>query len=308
MLRYFAKKSFNEEPQEVKHALDERVWVYGSEVTNAELAEIASRYDLDEGILRDVHDDNELPRAEMSGGALYVFLRAPYLTSNKSVISRPFLSVLKGSVLITLSKKPYVQPKEFFEQAEVDMRSTKHVFFQLISYVLYEYETFIHGTGRSIRNTEHRLRSHEVDNQDFIKFVTVEHDLNEYHTNLTALHALVSRLGENKHGLFSEKDCEFVDDMVQHINQLIVATNSHFNTINSIRNAYTTISNNTLNQRMKKLTVLTLLVALPNVFFGMFGMNVALPFADQPWAYAAITVFSLTLVTVVYLIFRRVRF
>ena len=77
--------------------------------------------------------------------------------------------------------------------------------------------------------------------------------------------------------------------------------------INSIRNAYTTISNNQLNRRMKSLTLLTLLVALPNVFYGMFGMNVALPFADEPWAYAVITGFTLLIVSLAYLIMRRLR-
>jgi magnesium transporter len=188
------------------------------------------------------------------------------------------------------------------------MKSTKHVFLQLTSHVISKYEHLIHSTGTYIHNTSQRLRTHEVDNKDFINFVTVEHDLNEYHTNLTALQALLARLRENRHAIFGDKDCEFIEDMVLHVNQLLVATDSHKNTIDSIRNAYTTISNNTLNQRMKKLTLLTLLVALPNVFFGMFGMNVLLPFADQPWAYAAITGFSVALVVLVALFIRRIRF
>ncbi|MFZ1250436.1 MAG: CorA family divalent cation transporter [Candidatus Microsaccharimonas sp.] len=308
MLQFYAKKSFNEEPQRVKDAPSERAWVYGSEVTNAELSHLAELYGLDTGILKDVHDRNELPRAEFSQNALYVFIRAPHLTSKNSVTSKPFLAILKGTLLITLSSSNYVKPTEFFEQSKVDMRSTKHLFLQYTNYVLGLYEVFIHGTGSYIQNTERRLETHEVDNKDFIKFVTVEHDLNEYHTNLTALQALLTRLHENKHDFFSDKDCEFIEDMVQHLSQLLVATDSHFSTISSIRNAYTTISNNILNQRMKKLTLLTLLVALPNVFFGMFGMNVILPFAHENWAYAAITGFSILLVLSIYLIFRKIRF
>jgi Mg2+ and Co2+ transporter CorA len=37
-------------------------------------------------------------------------------------------------------------------------------------------------------------------------------------------------------------------------------------------------------------------------------MNVRLPFADEPWAYGAITLFTLIIVTVVYVIVRRMRF
>lgn len=308
MLQYYAKKSFNEDPQLTKDAPMDRAWVYGANVTEDELHRVAELYSLDSGILRDVRDKNELPRAEYSQGLLYVFIRAPHQTSRGTTVTVPFLAVLKGSLLITLSSKEYVQPTELFDATKVDMKSTKHVFLQLTSHVISKYEHLIHSTGTYIHNTSQRLRTHEVDNKDFINFVTVEHDLNEYHTNLTALQALLARLRENRHAMFGDKDCEFIEDMVLHVNQLLVATDSHKNTIDSIRNAYTTISNNTLNQRMKKLTLLTLLVALPNVFFGMFGMNVLLPFADQPWAYAAITGFSVALVLLVALFIRRIRF
>lgn len=308
MLQFYAKKSFNEDPHLTKEVPMDRAWVYGANVTDDELKHVADLYSLDSGILKDVRDKNELPRAEYSQGLLYVFIRAPHRTSRGSIITTPFLAVLKGSLLITLSSKEYVRPPELFEYTKVDMKSTKHVLLQLISYIIGQYEENIHATGKYILNTAQRLRTHEVDNKDFINFVTVEHDLNEYHTNLTALQALMAHLRDNRHDTFVEKDCEFIEDMVLHLNQLLVATDSHKNTIDSIRNAYTTISNNTLNQRMKKLTLLTLLVALPNVFFGMFGMNVLLPFADQPWAYTAITGFSIAIVFVVALFIRKIKF
>ncbi len=308
MLQYYAKKSFNEDPQLVKEVPVDRAWIYGANVEQKDITQVCEQFDLDPGVLKDVRDKNELPRAEYSQGVLYVFIRAPHQTSRGNVVTTPFLAALKGSLLITLSSKEYVLPADLFAETKIDMKSTKHVFLQLTSYVINRYETFIHSTGAYIQNTEHRLGTHEVDNKDFINFVSVEHDLNEYHTNLTALQALLGRLRENKHDIFGEKDCEFIEDMVLHVNQLLVATDSHKNTINSIRNAYTTISNNILNQRMKKLTLLTLLVALPNVFFGMFGMNVILPFSHEPWAYAAITGFSIVLVLVVAWFVRRIRF
>ena len=308
MLRYYAKKSFNEDPQLVKDAPMDRAWVYGSSVTEKELLHLAELYNLDTGVLKDVRDANELPRAEFSQGHLYVFIRAPHQTSRGNVATTPFLAVLKGSLLITLSSKEYVKPEDLFEYTKVDMKSTKHVFLQLTEFVISRYEVLIHSTGKYVHSTEHRLRSHEVDNKDFINFVTVEHDLNEYHTNLTALKALLERLCDNRHALFSEKDCEHIDDMILHTGQLLVAANSHRSTVDSIRSAYTTISNNTLNQRMKKLTLLTLLVALPNVFFGMYGMNVTLPYAEAPWAYAAITSFSIGLVFIIALFIRKIRF
>jgi len=84
------------------------------------------------------------------------------------------------------------------------------------------------------------------------------------------------------------QDTEAVEDILLYIKQLLVTIKSHTQRITSIRNAYSTIANNVLNRRIKTLTVLTLLIALPNVFYGMYGMNVPLPFQEEAWAYAAI--------------------
>lgn len=308
MLHYYAKKSFSEEPQKVEQPPTERAWVYGSNLSEHELDQIGEAYGLDQGILNDVKDRHELPRAEFSDGALYVFVRNPKRTTRATVTTTPFLAVLKDTLLITLSTKAYVTPKEFFEHTSVNMHSTRHLFLQLLGYEVHQYEMLIHETGKYVNNTARRLRAHEVKNGDFVKFVAIESDLNTFATNLSAMQVLLSRLHENRHKTFVDKDCEYIEDMDLLVNQLLVSAESYAKKIESIRNAYTTISNNILNQRMKTLTLLTLLIALPNVFYGMYGMNVPLPFQTEPWAYFVITGFTLCLVAIGWMIVRKMRF
>lgn len=308
MLHYYAKKSFNEEPHRVDQPPTERAWIYGSEVTEIELNHIGEIYNLDKDILRDVMDKHELPRAEFSHGVLYIFARAPRRSARGKVVTTPFLAVIKGSIFITLASKKYIVPNDLFNYTAVDLHSAKNIFLQLTSFLVQQYADLVHETGKYVHNTEQRLRTHEVKNADFVKFVAVEGDLNLYKTNLSAMQAVLNRLRENRHDTFADKDCEYIEDVDLMLTQLLVSAESYRQTIDSIRNAYITIGNNILNQRMKTLTLLTLLVALPNVFYGMFGMNVALPFADEPWAYTAITLFTIVIVVIAYLFVRRARF
>lgn len=308
MLRYYVRRSFNEELQVVSAAPVEHAWIHGTSLTAADLVKISSDYGLDNDIVRDVRDKHELPRVEYSKGALYIFARSPHLNHDNSMGSTPFLTVLKGSLIITLSTGNYFTPEEVFGETKLTMRSSRHVFTQLLGQLVYQYESYINRTGTYIVNTGQRLRTKEVGNKDFIKFVTVESDLTGYRSNLTAMRTMLERLKENRHNLFVERDCELIEDITLHIHQLLVTVDSHTQAINSIRNAYTTISNNNLNRRMKALTLLTVLITLPNVFYGMFGMNVALPFADEPWAYAAITGFTVFVVLLVYGIMHRLKY
>ena len=146
------------------------------------------------------------------------------------------------------------------------------------------FEEVILHTSRSITDTANRLPPHEITNRDFIHFVTVEANLHHSRMNLDITLAMAHRLRENNHDILDDTELEARMIML-HINQLMVSTQSHLETVNSIRNAYGTIANNALNNRMKTLTVFTVLIALPNVFYGMFGMNVALPYQHEPWAY-----------------------
>ena len=54
-----------------------------------------------------------------------------------------------------------------------------------------------------------------------------------------------------------------------------------------------TILNNTLNDTMKFLTVWSLVLTIPTIITGFYGMNVLLPAANNDWAWALIILLNL---------------
>lgn len=309
MVRYYVKKSFNEDLQEVKLFPEERGWVYGSEVNDTDLQRVAEEVGLDYNILRDVRDAHELPRIEYSKGATYVFVRIPRPVRNGAAVSAPLLCVVKGSVLVTLSGVKYFTPEELAEQYRFSMRSSSSVFLQALSHIFTQYGREIQKASTYIYTAQQRLQRRAITNKDLIKFVSIESSLAEYHTSLAASRALLERLIDNKHKLLTEKEQEFLDDIILYVDQLLVGAQSGSHTIISIRNTFSTMSDHTLNQRMKTLTILTLFLTVPNVIFGMFGMNVLLPIDPRnPWVFSGILVGSIMLVVLAYLAIRKYKF
>ena len=51
----------------------------------------------------------------------------------------------------------------------------------------------------------------------------------------------------------------------------------------------------------------TVIIALPNVLYGMFGMNVQLPFQDAPWAYFVIVMLTVVLMISIFMVGRAKR-
>jgi len=308
MLSFYVKRSPGEEFEKVQTPFDENVWVTGEHVDEHDTGLLVKQYGLNKNIVDDVRDTNELTRVEFNEGREYVFLRVPQLTKRGKALTTPLLVVIGKKHFFTLASRDNLLPTNIIA-GSVPAHSEQGAGLLLgtVASLLAAYEELIQHTSRTIKDTGQRLQTHEVTNRDFVHFVTVEDNLNEYQMNLDGTLAVMGRLRENTHALFSEEDVEAIEDLMLHIKQLLVGISTYAKSVESIRNAYSTIANNNLNTRMKTLTVLTVLIALPNVFFGMFGMNVVLPFSDQPWAYAAIVGFSVAIIIFVYFIARRLK-
>lgn len=309
MLAYYAKRSPGEEFERINAPLEQAgVWVDGSNVSDSEIDSLIERYGLDTNVVYDVRDHGELPRVEYSDQAAYVFLRLPRLSKTGHVLTLPLLCILKDGSFITLTIGDSVAPESVaLSTLPITTEHTETLLLGVMAAIVASFEDMISHTARSITDTANRLRTHDVTNRDFIHFVTVEANLNHCRMNLDSTLAMAKRLRENKRESLGEQSLEALDDISLHVQQLLVSIDSHLGSVESIRNAYSTVANNTLNQRMKTLTVFTVLITLPNVFYGMYGMNVTLPFADTPWAYGAIVGFTFTLILVVFLLAKKLR-
>jgi len=165
-----------------------------------------------------------------------------------------------------------------------------------------QYELLINNISRQIKLIRTRLRSQDVGNQDFIDFVVIEDELNEFLAAMLPTTAILRRLMLGRHIPLFADDEDLVEDLLLNNEQSIEGCRSNVKSIVNIREAYATITSNNLNRTMKILTAATMLIALPNVFFGMYGMNIHLPFQDQMWAYTfvlGLTVAAMILVIVV---------
>jgi magnesium transporter len=69
--------------------------------------------------------------------------------------------------------------------------------------------------------------------------------------------------------------------------------------------AFASIVSNNLNSVMKMLTSVTILLAVPTLIASLYGMNVGLPGARSPWAFAGLFGLSVLICAVLVLIFRK---
>jgi magnesium transporter len=278
-------------------------YIFSAGLTRRDTTLLEQEFGLAGHLLSDVFDVNELPRLDQDDGTRYVFLRSAELRGDK-IHSQPILFATRKDLFVCIATGKQAT-NGVIDGVLTHQLSPESLQTHSIYAILKQYEALVDKVGTHITEIENRMRSHEVTNEDFYRFVSIESSLSWSRMNLISMRAVVERLMEtSKH----KADLELLDDARLFASQLLVEIEGHVQLITSVRNAYGTIANNTLNQRMKLLTALTLLLALPNVFYGMYGMNVELPFMHEPWAYFAIVGFTITLMVSIFAIAKRQRF
>lgn len=304
-MEFYKKQSASEKLEVIKTPSDlSGVWVNMFE-EKLDPVYTASKFDLDENSLRDTMDVHELSRAEFVGGVEYVFLRIPSIERKHNSSTVPLLIAVNKKRFFTISAHEFFSPKLVEDFLITSTERPQDILTATFAGIVSQYEAQIRKIWSDIHSARQRLNSYVVHNSDFIKFVSIENALNEYKSSLEGINSVVVQLQQNKRKMFSAGDNSALEDVRLHIQQLLVSISSGEQTVSSIQSAYSTISNNVLNQRMRSLTMVTILLAIPNVFYGMYGMNVDLPFQHERWAYSLIISVTLLLLTAVYMVVKR---
>lgn len=298
MIKYYYKSLRTERMQELEES-KRGTWVYVEAPSERELEQLAETYKLELGHLQDALDQEEMPRLEKEGDDSYIFVRFAYKDADNVVATVPLLFVLAGEVLITVSLVRFPSLDRFLA-GRVSFATTQRakLLLQVLHQIVIQYDAYINTTSKQIKYIRSRLRGHEIRNQDFVDFVTIEDELNEFLSALQPTNATLRRLLVGRHVPLFEEDQDIVEDLLLNNEQSIEACNANIKSIINIREAYSSISANNLNRTMKLLTAATVIIAIPNLFYGMYGMNVSLPWQHEPWMYWVIL--GLSIFTVVF--------
>lgn len=307
MIKFFYKSLRTEAVKEVKDPI-RGTWVYVENPSEDEIAVLANRFSLEPGFIEDALDEDEQPRLEREGSQTYVFVRFAYKTSRGEVETAPLLIVFGAEHVVTISRVRLPALDHFLSgRSQLATTQRAKLVLLMLSQISDQYDSFINQTTRRIKAIRSRLRGHGISNQDLIDFVTIEDELNEFQASLLPTNATLRRVLVGRHLPLFDEDQDIVEDLLLNNEQSIEGIRSNLKSISNIRDAYTTISSNNLNQTITLLTVATILVALPNVFFGMYGMNVHLPFENANWAFPAIITVNVILILAIIIFARKKR-
>lgn len=307
MIKYFHRSLRADKVKELS-APGRGTWIHAEAPTQAEIEELAKRFNIELGYLEDALDEDEQPRLEREGEQGFIFVRYAYRTPDGDMDTAPLLIMFDSEVVLTVSPQ-HLQAIDQLLSGKYQFATTQRtkLILLILSRISDQYDNFISQTSRKIKGIRSRLRNQGIINQDFIDFATIEDELSEFLSSLQPTNATLRRLLAGRQLQMFEEDQDIVEDLLLNNEQSIEAIRSNLRSIANIREAYSAISANNLNRILTILTIVTVVMSVPGLAMGLFSLNIPIPLQHTAWIFWAIVGVNLVIMGSVLYVVRKKR-
>ena len=117
-------------------------------------------------------------------------------------------------------------------------------------------------------------------NAEIIQLLDLQNSLVYFSTSLTANERVHEKLSKVEAVKSNEDYEDLYDDVSIENKQAIETCNIYKNILSVTMDAYGSMISNNSNDSMRKLTIITILLAVPTMIAGFWGMNMPVPFQD----------------------------
>lgn len=159
---------------------------------------------------------------------------------------------------------------------------------------------YLRQIDRISSRTEHLLHQ-SMKNKELIQMLGLEKSLVYFSTSLKTDEVTLNKISRGRLIKLYEDDQDLLEDVLIEIHQAIEMCNIYSNILSGTMDAFASVISNNLNIVMKVLTVITIVMAIPNIIFSFYGMNVSGLPLPQWWFPTLIAVIAMVIATMIFM-------
>ena len=291
--------------------LEKNCWIDIVNPDYEELEEISKATNTDLDLLTKLLDDEELPRIEEGDNATLIVVDTPYVTDSKykhKYNTDPLGIIINNDgYFITVSLKKQTLLNDFKNNKVKNFDSKKRSKFviQILLRMATIYQKELDSIDNYISRKEKNLYK-STDNKELIDLLGVEKTLVYFSTSLKANDLVLEKLAKGNVLKLYEEDNDLLEDAMIENKQAIEMASIYREILGSITDAYASIISNNLNDVMKFLTSITIVLSIPTMVASFIGMNVPMgEMGRSPWSFAIILAASFVISIVLTIILKK---
>ena len=296
-----------------KKAYEPDVWVNLISPNMEELTEVAEYYDIDITDVRAALDEEESSRVQIEDGYTLILVDIPFeeiRNEQRAYTTIPLGILLVSDAIVTVCSDDTVILNSFYNNRMRGFSTKKKMRFvyQILLRTANLYQALLRAIDKKRSEVEKRVGTETTEDKDLINLHELETNLVYFATSLSANKLVLDRLIRYERIKQYPEDKELLDDVVVENRQAIEMTNIYRDIIHGSRDLVSTIINNRLNNVMKFLTSITLVMAIPTIISGLYGMNVSgkwMPLSSTPHGFAIICILTAAICVIALYILKR---
>mgnify|MGYP001509732641 FL=1 len=265
-------------------------WVNLVAPTLEECVQIAQEFQIDLADVRAALDDEESSRVDVSNEYSLILFDVPsveYRHQREAYTTIPLGLILVNDVLLTVCAEATPVLKNFLENTVKEFSTKKQMRFiyQIFLRSCMLYQSYLRIIDRKRKEIEAHIGD-DTEEMELIDLHELESNLVYFDTSLRANKVVLDRLMRYSRIKKYPEDQDLLDDVVVENQQAIEMTRIYRDIIQGTRELLSSLMDNRLNSAMKYLASITIVMAIPTIISGIYGMNVSekwMPLAHTPY-------------------------
>ncbi|MFC4697648.1 magnesium transporter CorA family protein [Enterococcus aquimarinus] len=282
------------------------IWTHISNPSEKVIHQLAKEYNVPHSYFTSILDDAENSRSEglqqlTFHKAVLVLLQFPHEVLSSSGFIRfdtyPLALIITPDLkIITVSKQPPLFFNFLREHVfpENDITPTMNLFLQVLWRLVTAYNHSLTKIKAQLDELEGQIQV-STENKQLYQLLNLQKSLVLFDAATAANFKTLKGLSETK--MFEQQHAyhNHLHDILVEVSQAMTSVHIQLQLVQQMNNTFSAVVSNNLNNVMKILTSLTIVLTIPTIVGGMYGMNVPIPFAEHKNAFLFITFLTILL-------------
>lgn len=264
-------------------AAEKGCWVSVQSPTAQEIAFLVDELHIDPDFVKSSLDEEESSRIEKEEDQTLIIVDVPIAEKQEEAntvlySTMPLGFIVSADFVITISLRdtPILNEASAGLVKNVRTHYKTNFLLTVLLRIATRYIQYLKQIDKISYITEKQLHK-SMRNKELIQLLSLEKSLVYFSTALKSTESTLEKIYRGRIIKLYEEDEELLEDVLIEIKQAIETCNIYSGILSGTMDAFASIISNNLNIVMKVLTSITIVMAIPNMIFSFYGMNVDLP-------------------------------
>ena len=267
-------------------------WINIDGLRKADVETICNHYGIHPLLIEDILSVSQRPKMDEVEGVLFCLLNMLYYNEQKQTVEQEQISIILGKGFVLTFQEDAtrdlfnpIREKLKIPNSKLRQRGADYLCYTMLDQIVDNYFLVMEKLGERIEQLEEEV-IRKSNTRSLARINQLRKELIILKRNIAPVRDLVGSIIRSENELLDDRTTKYFKDVHDHIIQAYDLSENYRDMMVSLQDLYINNVNLKLNEVIKVLTIVTVLLAPATVIGGIFGMNFdVIPSAHNKWGF-----------------------